>query len=366
MAENVLTRREVEQILSGERIPEDRRVFYALLFLAALRFGETAAGRWRDYEPDATPLGLLCVATAMHAVDKREKGVKTEWPCEMTVHPTLARVLAAWNLKGGHAFFGRLPGSDDLIVPSRKGNPRSVAHMLKKFHGGLERLGLRPRRQQDARRTFISRSRADGARPNVLRWVTHGPTSSVVDAYTALPWYAPCAAVACLKIQLKAGELVPMRLAAGTEARVLTLLHDPSTTVQPQTRRVKREGPKLDSFWPSWMAGSGGLEPLASGVTIHASGRAGGRERSQFLANARDLAVALGTASYHSLTFAAGLVRPWYGTPRSRLGASCYSLCGKSRALRVNGATIYHGVANGTIPHVRVGHALRVPVRPTR
>jgi len=34
-------------------------------------------------------------------------------------------------------------------------------------------------------------------------------------------------------------------------------------------------------------------------------------------------------------------------------------------ALRVNRATVYNGVAKGTIPHVRVGHALRIPVRPT-
>jgi excisionase family DNA binding protein len=34
-------------------------------------------------------------------------------------------------------------------------------------------------------------------------------------------------------------------------------------------------------------------------------------------------------------------------------------------ALRINAATIYNGVAKGTIPHVRVGHALRIPVRPT-
>ncbi|HTU01783.1 MAG TPA: hypothetical protein VMG58_08195 [Candidatus Sulfotelmatobacter sp.] len=33
--------------------------------------------------------------------------------------------------------------------------------MLKKFHEDLERLGLRPRRQQNARRTFISLARGE-------------------------------------------------------------------------------------------------------------------------------------------------------------------------------------------------------------
>ena len=121
-------------------------------------------------------LGRLRVSTAMHAADKREKGVKTDRPREVPVHPTLAKVLATWKLSGWPLYFDRAPGPDDLIVPSRKGSPRSVAHMLKKFHEDLARLGLRPRRQHDARRTFISLARADGARPDVLRWVSHGPT----------------------------------------------------------------------------------------------------------------------------------------------------------------------------------------------
>jgi excisionase family DNA binding protein len=35
-------------------------------------------------------------------------------------------------------------------------------------------------------------------------------------------------------------------------------------------------------------------------------------------------------------------------------------------ALRLNRATVYNAVAKGTIPHVRLGHALRIPVRPTK
>lgn len=34
-------------------------------------------------------------------------------------------------------------------------------------------------------------------------------------------------------------------------------------------------------------------------------------------------------------------------------------------ALRVSTATVYKGVANGTIPHVRVGNTIRIPVRAT-
>ncbi|HEY1548161.1 MAG TPA: hypothetical protein VGG28_10085 [Kofleriaceae bacterium] len=48
--------------------------------------------------------------------------------------------------------------------------------MLRRFHEDLKRLHMAKRRQHDARRTFISIARADGARPDILRWATHGPT----------------------------------------------------------------------------------------------------------------------------------------------------------------------------------------------
>ena len=56
------------------------------------------------------------------------------------------------------------------------------------FHvNDLARLGYRPRRVHDLRRTFISLALADGARKDVLRWITHGPEGDIVDLYTTLP-----------------------------------------------------------------------------------------------------------------------------------------------------------------------------------
>jgi integrase len=115
------------------------------------------------------------------------KETKTDNPREMPVHPTLARILAAWKL-GFERLTGREPNPDDLILPSRRGKHRNSNHMLNRFHEDLERLGQRARRQHDARRTFISIARADGARPDILRWVTHGPTGDITDQYTTLPW----------------------------------------------------------------------------------------------------------------------------------------------------------------------------------
>jgi integrase len=72
--------------------------------------------------------------------------------------------------------------------PERLGEHRRVCRARRRFHEDLARLGLRKRRVHDLRRTFISLALADGARNDVLRWVTHGPDGDIVDLYTTLPW----------------------------------------------------------------------------------------------------------------------------------------------------------------------------------
>ncbi len=46
------------------------------------------------------------------------QSVKTEVPRRMPVHPTLAKILAAWRLGGWAEMMGRAPKADDLIVPN--------------------------------------------------------------------------------------------------------------------------------------------------------------------------------------------------------------------------------------------------------
>src|SRR5258708_27240637 len=41
------------QLISDERIPEDRRVFYSIAFLGGLRTGEVSALRFRAYDAKA-------------------------------------------------------------------------------------------------------------------------------------------------------------------------------------------------------------------------------------------------------------------------------------------------------------------------
>ncbi len=206
----IFTRDEVEQLLCDRLIPEDRRVLNGFLFLAGLRFGEAAAARWRSYDPIVKPLGKLAVTSSYSVRKKREGRVKTEQPREVPVHPTLAKILATWKLSGWERMMGRPPRNDDLIIPSREGANRSVNHSLKRFHEDLDRIGFRHRRQHDLRRSFISLARTDGARLDVLKWITHGPDTTIMDAYTTLPWPLLCEAISCLKIRLMDSPVVKL------------------------------------------------------------------------------------------------------------------------------------------------------------
>jgi integrase len=78
--------------------------------------------------------------------------------------------------------------------------------MLKKFHQDLKRLGMRPRRQHDLRRTFVSLCLGDGASKDILRSITHAPEGDVVDDYTTLVWNPLCRKVAKLQDRRRFGS----------------------------------------------------------------------------------------------------------------------------------------------------------------
>jgi integrase len=201
----VFTRLEVEQILWDGRIPYDRRVLYALLALAGVRFGEASALRWSSYNTTLEPLGQMLVASSWSTRRGIERDTKAERPRLVPVHPVLAAILAEWRRSGWPAMRGRAPTENDLIIPSRRGANRGSNHSLVRFHEDLERIGIRGRRQHDLRRTFISLARADGARADVLEEVTHAKRGDIMNLYTELPWALLCQAVSCLRITLPGG-----------------------------------------------------------------------------------------------------------------------------------------------------------------
>jgi integrase len=194
-AQAVFRRDEVELLISSDGVPEDRRILYALLFLAGVRLGEAAGLMWSDIDDAAKPLKRLTVARSY------EDLTKTQTARDVPVHPVLAAMLADWRLRGWVALMGRHPQPSDLVIPSREGFMRSRNQVRNKYHDDLKRLGLRKRRVHDARRTFITLARVDGARKDVLEQITHSGRGGIMDVYTSLPWPSLCEAVACLKVE---------------------------------------------------------------------------------------------------------------------------------------------------------------------
>jgi integrase len=215
--EAIYTRDEIETLISDERVLPDRRILYALKSLAALRHGEAASLTWSQYDLGAKPLGSINLGHTKSGV-----------PRQVPVHPVLAKLLASWKLSGWSSTYGRSPRADDLIVPTRnmnEDNPRGTVQQptesQKALVADLKLLKLRyragqkrNRRGHDMRRTFITLARTDGAIDGLLRWVTHGPSSEMIDVYTSPPWEALCTEIAKLKIALKEGALFSLRSAA--------------------------------------------------------------------------------------------------------------------------------------------------------
>lgn len=210
----VYSRGEVEALISDHRLPQDRRVQWGILALGGLRYGEVAGLRWRHLELDAKPLGRMAVATS-YDTGRTKTGVERRVP----IHPTLAAMLAEWRLTGWPLAFGRQPGPDDRVLPvttpTNRGRRRVAGSMRDKHYirhrllADLALLGFRHRRGHDLRRTFVSLAREDGAAPDVLRLVTHAPSSDVLDLYTSVPWERLCGEVAKLRVERRKRAEIP-------------------------------------------------------------------------------------------------------------------------------------------------------------
>ena len=200
----IFTREEVIALCTDRRVIAPRRAFYALLFFTGLRSGEASVLRWRHYDTKRAPLGAILVAHSTTASGRGEKGTKTGVTREVPVHPELARVLEHWRTTGYPELLGRAPEADDLVIPNRDGVAREKRRVWMQLQEDLVRLGLPARRVHDTRRTLVTLLREDGARGDVLKWVTHGRTSGILDVYSSLPWATLCAEVSRLGLVLPA------------------------------------------------------------------------------------------------------------------------------------------------------------------
>ncbi len=215
----IMSRDELEQLISDERIPVDRRVIYALCGVGGLRTGEACGLLWSRWSPELRPLGRLDIVTSY-----TKGGTKTLRSRLLPVHPVLGAVLSEWRLSGWARAYGRPPGDDDIVVPTLgrarvpDGRMRNASMVWHDLQDDLAALGLRPRRVHDFRRTFITLVRADGARKDLLRLVTHGPEGDIVDIYTEMPWEPLCAEVAKLRVRRRSPEPEVLQIAVGAEA----------------------------------------------------------------------------------------------------------------------------------------------------
>lgn len=206
--EHVYTREELEALIGDERVPLDRRVWYALLGVGMLRTGEAAGLLWEKVQ-QTEPLGCLIV-------DRSYDGpTKTEDERLMPIHPALAALLAEWKLGGWARAFGRPPLPGDLVCPvtkepPRQGRTRAPGAMrdknwpLKRLKIDLVKLGYRDRRAHDLRRTGISLARSDGANEKLLERGTHHAPGDVMGLYTSPEWEALCREVAKLRVRSRA------------------------------------------------------------------------------------------------------------------------------------------------------------------
>lgn len=229
------SRDEVEQLISDPRVPEDRRVVYALAFLTGMREGEIAALRWRCFEHGEQPLPAIHVSKSYTRVNKAEKPTKTGAPRAAPMHPTLAKVIARWRLSGWARWNGRPPLPDDLVVPNARGTYRTDNTYSEGLNADLAALGLRHRTMHNMRRTFVSLGRADGANPAVLKTVSHDHTmAEQFDMYTTFTHADRCEAVLKLRISLREGQL--LRLAASSRPPSPPLDGAADTATRPTTR----------------------------------------------------------------------------------------------------------------------------------
>jgi len=193
---------EVRAFLEDTRIPEDRRVLYALAFLTGMRFGELSALTWSAYQSTMKPLGRLLVGYSYDTKAHGVKELKTENPRDVPVHPRLAALLAEWRVQGWKRMLRREPTEVDLLIPSREAKHRTTSQALKRFYEDSDRLGLRHRRFHDTRRTFRTLCLARGAQERFLDWITHGPPehSDVRGGYFSATWPSLCSTVLLLDL----------------------------------------------------------------------------------------------------------------------------------------------------------------------
>jgi integrase len=188
---------QVVALTTDHRIPEDRRVLYAMRFLGGPRPGEAANARWRDLDRAKRPLWRLTLETSFNIAMRREKGTKTGAEINIPVHPVLQRILEDWETSGWQKLIGRKPEPTDFIVPRDDGRQRLVSTSYKQFKIDLAAVGLGFQRQYESRATFRNLALSTGVSKFQVDLITHPKPTQGPDYYNRLDmlWSGLCEAV---------------------------------------------------------------------------------------------------------------------------------------------------------------------------
>ena len=215
------TVREVERLISDPLIPVERRVQYALKAIAGMRHGEVAGLLWRHVDRTMEPLGRINVVQAYCSRTRQLKSTKTEQTRAVPIHPTLAKILAAWRLTHWARIYGRQPADDDFVVPTRAFTGVNVADAVIYMADDLTALGMRTeagkkrkRGGHDLRSWFMTRCIEDGADSLLVERTTHSAPKTVVGGYDRFSWSAICREVAKLKVDILDGEVLAFTTAS--------------------------------------------------------------------------------------------------------------------------------------------------------
>lgn len=201
----------IVKLLTDARVPHDRRVFYSLAFLTGMRHGEVAGRRWRDIDPDATPLQALHIRTQYNDEPLKSPDGEPRWRVA-PIHPLLRAALQEWHDVGFPRLFGRMPRPEDFIVPSRHGvgEPKTVRRSLTNLvELDCPAVDVEPLTFHRTRDTFISLCRRGGAPKDVVERITHNAKGDTVDTYTHLDWLPLCAAVGVIDLGAPSVPLLP-------------------------------------------------------------------------------------------------------------------------------------------------------------
>ncbi len=196
---------EVAALLTDERIREDRRVLYALLFWFAAREGEGCGFRFTDYDRTQEPLGCMTIDTQYQ--DQPLKGSRDDFIAKrrFPVHPEAAAMLAKWRLSGFASIFGRPPRDTDFIVPNPRDmqarKPNAVYKALIEDEKRVNIEHKKGRATHGFRKAWISMTAAAKVERECRRVLTHGGRKrDVMEVYERWPWETLCETVQLVQL----------------------------------------------------------------------------------------------------------------------------------------------------------------------